>query len=174
METMIDDIRIYGDPVLRKVAEEITEFGEETQELSDRLIDSMFSNDKGIGLAAPQIGILKRMFVIDLSFGEEVDDILVMVNPEIVETEDEIAFEEGCLSVPEIYEMVTRPKWIKVKYQDVEGNELELENEDFLARVIQHELDHLDGILFIDHLGSLKRTLLTKKLRTLAKESRKA
>ncbi len=174
MENMIEEIRVYGDPVLRKTAEEITEITDEIRDLNERMIETMLEDDKGIGLAAPQVGVSKRMVVIDRSFGDEESDILTMINPEIIETEGEITFEEGCLSVPDIYESVTRPKRVKATYTDIDGNQQVIDNDDFLARVIQHEIDHLNGVLFVDRLNPVKRALLSKKLRTLAKESKKA
>ena len=127
--------------------------------------------DKGIGLAAPQVGISKKIIVIDRSFGEKVDDIMVLINPEIVDREGSCSIEEGCLSVPGIYEDVVRPENIRVSYQDIDGNEYEMDAESMLARVIQHESDHLDGILFVDRLSTVKRTLHAKTLRAMAKEN---
>ena len=169
MTDEIDKIRIYGDPVLRKPSEKVTEFDGSLAKLEDRLVESMFSYESGIGLSAPQIGESRKILVIDLSFGENTGKILTMVNPEIVETEGECTLEEGCLSVPGIFETVVRPVKIFARYQDIDGNEREIETGDFLARVIQHEADHLEGILFVDRLSTIKRKLLSKKLRTLAK-----
>ena len=169
MTDEIDKIRIYGDPVLRKPSEKVTEFDDSLVELEDRLVESMFFHENGIGLSAPQIGESRKILVIDLSFGENTGKILTMVNPEIVETEGECTLEEGCLSVPGIFETVVRPVKIFARYQDIDGKEREIETGDFLARVIQHEADHLEGILFVDRLSTLKRKLLSKKLRTLAK-----
>jgi len=166
----IDKIRIYGDPVLKKNGTEITEFDRNVIELADRLVESMFYNQNGIGLAAPQIGESRRMLVIDQSFGEEFDNILTMVNPEILESEGENTLEEGCLSVPGIFEQVVRPAKIFARYQDLDGNVKEIESDDFLARVIQHEVDHLNGILFVDRLSTVQRKLISKKLKALAKE----
>lgn len=170
MNDTIDSIRIYGDPVLRKESEEIAEFDDSVAELEERLVDSMFSHENGIGLSAPQIGVSKRMLVIDTSFGENFDSILTMVNPVILEADGEATLEEGCLSVPGIYEPVTRYARVVVKYRDIEGGEHTIERDDFLARVIQHEMDHLNGILFVDRLSTVRRTLLGKKLRSLAHE----
>lgn len=170
MSDTIEKIRIYGDPVLRKVSGEVTEFNGELAELEEKLIDAMFAHSNGIGLSAPQIGVSKQMLVIDTSFGEEYDKIFTMVNPVIVSTEGEITIEEGCLSIPGIYEPVTRPSKIFVRYRDMDGNEREIENDDYLARVIQHEADHLNGVLFVDRIGTVRRTLLSKKLKTLTKE----
>jgi len=170
MEDTIEKIRIYGDPVLRKISDEVTGFDDDLREIEDRLIDTMFSYRNGIGLSAPQIGISKRVLVIDQSFGEEYDNILTMVNTEIIESAGEITVEEGCLSVPEIYEPVTRPGKIVARYRDIDGEMHEIENDEFLARVIQHELDHLNGILFVDRINQVRRKLLSKRLRTLSKE----
>lgn len=164
----IEKIRIYGDPVLRIPTEEITEFDGTVFRLADRLVESMYSNQNGIGLSAPQIGESLQILVIDRSFGEKFDDILTMVNPKILAAEGAITLEEGCLSVPGIYEPVERPLKIHVSYQDLDGNEHEIESDDFLARVIQHEIDHLDGVLFVDRLSTVRRKLLSKKLRSLA------
>ena len=170
MTDEIDKIRIYGDPVLRKPSEKVTEFDSSLVELEDRLVESMFFHENGIGLSAPQIGESRKILVIDLSFGENTGKIITMANPEIVETEGECTLEEGCLSVPGIFETVVRPVKIFARYQDIDGKEREIETGDFLARVIQHEADHLEGILFVDRLSTIKRKLLSKKLRTLAKE----
>jgi len=169
-EDTVDRIRIYGDPVLRKVSGEITDFGAVVEELENRLIDTMFSEENGIGLSAPQIGVSKRILVIDMSFGERFDDILTMINPEILDSAGESTVEEGCLSVPGIYEPVTRPSSIRARYRDIHGEVQEIEDDGFLARVIQHEVDHLNGILFVDRLGTVKRTMLAKKLKSLARE----
>jgi len=169
MTDEIDKIRIYGDPVLRKPSEKVTEFDSSLVELEDRLVESMFFHENGIGLSAPQVGESRKILVIDLSFGENTGKILTMVNPEIVESEGECTLEEGCLSVPGIFETVARPVKIFARYQDIDGNEREIETGDFLARVIQHEADHLEGILFVDRLSTIKRKLLSKKLRTLSK-----
>ena len=162
-------IRICGDPVLREQSRAVESFDEKLSDFAGHLIKAM-REDSGLGIAAPQIGILDRVVAIDRSFGENYNSILTMVNPEIVEADGEVTLEEGCLSVPGIFEPVTRPARIFARYRDVDGNEHEIESDDFLARVIQHETDHLNGILFVDRLSTIKRTMLTKKLRTLANE----
>ncbi|MBT4482943.1 MAG: peptide deformylase [Candidatus Latescibacteria bacterium] len=170
MSDEIERIRIYGDPVLRKKAEEVTEFDGNLEDLANCMTETMFANESGIALAAPQIGVSRRVEIIDLTFGKEFDNVLTLVNPEILETGDEEVIEEGCLSFPGIFEDIVRPKKIHVRYQDLNGDVKELETDTFLSRVIQHETDHLDGILFVDRLSSVKRAMLDKKLRILAKE----
>ena len=172
MTDNVEKVRIYGDPVLRKRAEEIITFDNSLRELADRMVEILYREKNGVGLAGLQVGVSRRISVIDLSFGEEVDNILTLINPEILETGGEDIMEEGCLSVPGIYEDVVRAAKILARYQDLDGKEHEIEAEGFLARVIQHETDHLDGILFVDRLSPLKRRLLSKKLRTLAKEGK--
>ncbi|MHB9029563.1 MAG: peptide deformylase [Candidatus Latescibacterota bacterium] len=157
----------YGSAVLKKQAEAVTEFNGELRDFVNRMIDTLYE-ENGVGLAAPQVGVSRRIVVIDLSFGEEVERILPMINPEILSAEGECSLEEGCLSIPGIYEDVVRPERVRVRYRDPEGRTLEMEADGFLARVIQHESDHLDGILFVDRLGAVKRTFLAKALREIA------
>lgn len=157
----------YGSSVLRKQAEPVTEFDDDLREFTARMVDTLYEQN-GFGLAAPQVGVSKRLAVIDLSMGDEVDNILVLINPDIYFTEGECAFEEGCLSIPGIYESVVRPEKIRVRFQNLDGKPVEIEADDLLARVIQHETDHLDGILFVDRLGTVKRTMLTKTLRDIS------
>ena len=136
------------------------------------MIDTMYM-DNGIGLAAPQVGISKKIIVVDPTFGDDENSLRDMINPEIIETEKECELEEGCLSIPGVFEMVTRPEKITVKYHDVDGEEHRLEADGLLARVIQHEIDHLEGILFIDRLSTVKRNLLSKTLREIEEEGNK-
>ncbi len=171
MSDNIEVVRIYGDTVLKKHAEEITEFDSTLHDIGDCMVRTMYAKD-GIGLSGPQIGLSRRIAVIDLSFGNEVDNILIMVNPEILETDGESNLEEGCLSIPGIYEELVRPEKIVVRYHDLYGEVHEIEADSLLARIIQHEADHFDGILFVDRLGTLKRRLLSKKLRLLVKEGK--
>lgn len=142
----IRNIRKNGDPVLRKVSKVVTNFEDRTQILIDDMIETM-NEAKGVGLAAPQVGILKRIVVIDIGEGP-----IVLVNPEIVEAKGEINEKEGCLSVPGKEGNVVRPEYVKVKAQDRRGNAIELEGEELLARAFCHEIDHLNGILYIDKL----------------------
>lgn len=169
-------VRIYGDPVLREVGDPITDFGPELEQLARDMVEVMIDDD-GIGLAAQQIGLKKQFLVIGLP-GENEDDprrILAMANSEILEeSEDEVTMEEGCLSLPDINEEVDRPERVKVRFQDLQGEEKTIELDGMLARVFQHEYDHTIGVLFIDHITPLKRSMLRGKLKELEKESRQA
>ena len=162
-------VRIYGDPVLRKNTDIVIQFDKNTSDFVNNMIETMYEGN-GIGLAAPQVGILEKIVVIDTSFGETTDSAIQLINPEIVETEGECILEEGCLSIPGVYEEVVRPEKIWVKYFDINGNEQNTDADGLLARVIQHELDHLDGVLFVDRLSTVKRNLLAKTLRAMAME----
>lgn len=142
----IRNIRKDGDPVLRKVSKVVTNFEDRTQILIDDMIETM-NEAKGVGLAAPQVGILKRIVVVDIGEGP-----IVLVNPEIVEAKGEINEKEGCLSIPGKEGNVVRPEYVKVKAQDRRGNAIELEGKELLARAFCHEIDHLNGILYIDKL----------------------
>ena len=167
---MVHEVRIYGDPVLREVTEVVTEFDKALCDLVDNMIETMYE-DNGIGLAAPQVGISKKIAVIDLSFGEEIGNIMTLINPEILNTGGSCSLEEGCLSVPGIFEEILRPDSIRVKYRDIKGNKVEKDVDGLLARIIQHESDHLEGVLFVDRLSTVKRNLLAKTLHSLANES---
>jgi peptide deformylase len=162
-------IHIVPDPVLRKVARAITPADmEEVRALIPAMFATMYEAP-GIGLAAPQIGRLLRLVVIDLA-PEKVPAPIVLINPEVVATSEEmVTAEEGCLSVPEQYAEVTRPAWVKVRYLDEHGNKKEIEGEGLLAACLQHEIDHLNGVLFVDYLSALKRNML---LRRLAKDQK--
>jgi len=161
------EIRVYGDPVLRKVAEPIADLDEEIQNLAERMLHTMYNAD-GVGLAAPQVGVLKRLFVVGLPNGEE----LIIVNPEIREKEGEIVDEEGCLSIPGLRAQVARAGRVFLVGFDLEGRELEIEADGLLARIFQHEIDHLNGVLFIDRLSPARRALIAKKLRSIAERGR--
>jgi len=165
---MILRIRKYGDPVLETKAEPVTEFNEELKQLAADMFETMYAN-KGIGLAAPQVGVSKRLTVLDHSAGEDESAKLVLVNPEILVKEGVQIGEEGCLSIPGFREDVKRAYRVRVRAQDLEGNFFETEGEELLARAIQHEIDHLDGILFLQHLSLLKRDLIKRKIRKLVK-----
>lgn len=154
----------FGHPVLHQKAAPVAEINEEIVSLARDMVETMHLAP-GIGLAAPQVGVSQRLITVDLSVGEKPEELIIMVNPEILETEGEITEEEGCLSVPEIREKVTRPARVLVRGIDLSGKEVELEARDILARVFCHELDHLEGKLFLDRLSPLKRSLLQKKLR---------
>jgi peptide deformylase len=168
-QTTIYTIVKYGDPVLETPAQPIEEFGtSELRELVESMFESMYAA-KGLGLAAPQIGISRRLAVIDTSAGQDPAARLVLINPEIVEKNGRQVGEEGCLSIPGFREDVKRALKIRLRAQDVEGGFFEIGGEELLARAMQHELDHLNGILFINHVSPLKRDLIKRKIRKLAK-----
>lgn len=161
-------IVIYGDQILREKAEPVEKIDEETKALVSDLIDTL-KEASGLGLAAPQIGASKRVFIVDLSPLELTESLRIFINPVITAAEDMILLEEGCLSFPGLYQKIERPENIKIKAIDLDGNEFELEASGMLARAIQHEYDHLDGRLFIDHVSALSRTLIKGKLNKLKK-----
>ena len=166
---MIYPIVKFGDPVLETPAADITEF--DTPDLH-KLIEDMFESmyaARGVGLAAPQIGISKRIAVIDCSNGENPDEKIVIVNPEIIRVEGTQSGEEGCLSVPGFRENVSRGKKVTVRAQNAKGEWFERTGEDLLARAFLHETDHLNGRLYISHISVLKRDLIKRKIRKLAK-----
>ena len=163
---MIYPIMKYPDPVLAQKAAPVTVFDKELETLADDMFTSMYAAE-GIGLAAPQIGILKRITVIDTSFGKDADEKLVLVNPEIVANEGRRTEEEGCLSLPDIRDKVTRHAIVTVRAQDVHGDWFEVDGEDLLSRAMQHEMDHLDGVLFIDRLSRLKKDLTIRRIKKL-------
>jgi peptide deformylase len=165
---MLREIVKYPEPVLERPGEPVTEFNDELQMLVDDMFESMYAA-KGIGLAAPQIGLSKRLTVIDLSFKERPEDKIVLVNPKIISREGKQYEEEGCLSLPEIREKVSRAAKVRVRAQNVKGEWLEIEGEELLARAFQHEIDHLDGILFIRRLSALKRDLILRRIRKMQK-----
>ncbi len=161
----------YPDQVLREETKTITTFDSDLKQLVDDMVETMY-DAPGIGLAAPQIGESLKLIVVDISKDREDEhEFMAMVNPEIVEHEGSQLDEEGCLSVPELTAKVKRFQKITVTFQDLEGNEQKLETEDRFAVVLQHEIDHLNGILFIDHLSSLKRNLYKKKVKKLLAHS---
>lgn len=154
----------YPEPVLRQKAKTIESFDDDLKTLTEDMAETMY-DAPGIGLAAPQIGESIRLIVVDISKKEEEQEYMTLVNPEIIEKEGEQIDEEGCLSVAELTSKVKRFKKIRVRYQDLSGKEFELETEDRFAVVLQHEIDHLNGILFLDHLSSLKKNLYKKKVK---------
>jgi peptide deformylase len=165
---MLREIVKYPDPILERPGEPVTEFDDELRKLVDDMFESMYAA-KGIGLAAPQIGLSKRITVIDLSFQKNPEEKIVLINPEIVFREGKQYEEEGCLSLPEIREKVSRAAKVKVRAQDVKGEWFELDGEELLARAFQHEIDHLDGILFFRRVSALKRDLMLRKIRKMQK-----
>jgi peptide deformylase len=158
----------YPDPVLSRKGAAVTEFGPDLAQFVQEMWASMYAAH-GIGLAAPQIGVSRRITVIDVSFKERPAEKLVLINPEIIERQGKQFEEEGCLSLPEIREKVQRAARVKVRAQDVNGEFFEAEGDELLARAIQHEIDHLDGVLFIDRLSPLKRDLVKRRIRKLQK-----
>jgi peptide deformylase len=164
----LHDVVKYPDPILAKKGERVTEFNAELAQFVDEMFDSMYAA-QGIGLAAPQIAVSKQITVIDISFKENPDDKLVLINPEIIESEGSLYEEEGCLSLPDINEKVKRAAWVKVRAQNVKGEFFEVEGEELLSRALQHEIDHLHGVLFIDRLSRLKRDLILRRIKKLQK-----
>lgn len=165
---MLREIVKYPDPVLERPGEPVTEFDDELRKLVDDMFESMYAA-KGIGLAAPQVGISRRLTVIDLSFKEKQEDRIVLVNPEIIFREGKQYEEEGCLSLPEIREKVSRAAKVRVRAQNVKGEWFEIEGEELLSRAFQHEIDHLDGILFFRRMSALKRDLILRRIRKMQK-----
>ena len=165
---MIREIVTYPNPILQRPTEKITEFDDELRTLAADMFESMYKAI-GIGLAAPQIGISRRITVIDLSNKQTAEDKIVLINPEIIHREGKQNGEEGCLSLPDIRDKVTRAAKVTVKAQDLDGNWFEMEGTELLARAFQHEIDHLDGILFPWRLSALKRDLILRKIRKLQK-----
>jgi peptide deformylase len=164
---MIHPIVKFGNPVLEQEAEDVKEFG--TPEL-DKFLEDMFESmyaAKGVGLAAPQIGVGRKIAVIDVSNGEKPEDKLVLINPKIVKIEGKQEGEEGCLSIPGFREQVRRGKRVTVRAQNAKGEEFEMTGEDLLARAFLHETDHLYGRLYISHISALKRDLMKRKIKKM-------
>jgi peptide deformylase len=166
---MVQKILKYGESVLEQPAAEVTEF--DTPELHTLIADmweTMYAA-KGVGLAAPQIGVSKRISVIDVSVGEDESKKIVIINPEVISAEGKQTGEEGCLSIPGFREPVMRANQVRVRAQNEKGESVELSGEELLARAFLHEIDHLNGILFINHLSALKRDLIRRKIKKLQK-----
>ena len=162
------------DPRLKKVAQRVDAVDDEVRRLMDDMLETMYAAP-GVGLAAPQVGVLKRVLVADVARGDEPPQPIRMANPEIVAVSEEMSsYEEGCLSLPEHYADVKRPERIRVRYLDHENEIREQEMDGFLATCIQHEMDHLDGVLFVDHISALKRNMILRKLAKLKKTEAKA
>lgn len=157
-------IRKYPDPVLLSRCEAVEELDAELRDLAESMIETMYSA-QGIGLAANQVGESRRLLVVDVSGGSRPGQRIVAVNPEILEEKGAESGEEGCLSIPGIVAMVERPTWIRIRWRDLEGESVEREAEGLLARALCHEVDHLEGRTILDHVSSLKRSLLKKKIR---------
>ena len=153
----------YPDPLLDEPCPPVEEFGEDLRQLAADMVATMHAAP-GIGLAAPQVGRSERLTVIDLSSGSEPDELLVLVNPRVVEREGEVREEEGCLSFPDFMLIVPRPERVVVEAHDLDGKPLRIEAEELLARCLEHEIDHLDGVLFLDRVSTLKRDLARRKI----------
>jgi peptide deformylase len=168
---MILKILKYPDPVLSQPGEPVTEFNAELRQLVADMFETTYAS-QGIGLAAPQVGVSKRVAVIDLSMGKEPKDKLVLVNPEIIYSADKQYEEEGCLSFPDIREKVVRHAKVRVRAQDERGKWFEMDGEELLSRCLQHEIDHVDGILFLFRMSALKRNLNLRKIRKMQSEDK--
>ena len=159
----------FGADVLQKVSAPVENVTDSEIKLIQDMVETMYKAP-GVGLAAPQVGVSQRIMVTDTSAGEKEDKLLVILNPEIVSTDGEQYEEEGCLSIPGFTEAVRRPKKVVIQGVDIEGRELILEGSDLLARAFCHEMDHLNGVLFLDHLSFIKRDLIRRKIRKLVKQ----
>jgi peptide deformylase len=166
---MIYPIVKYGDPVLEKPGAPVTEFDDKLKTLVADMFESMYEA-QGVGLAAPQIGISLRLSVIDTTFKEDPEARLVLANPEVIHVEGKQAGHEGCLSLPDFRESLARGQKVTIRAQDVNGNWYEKTGEGLLARAFQHEIDHLNGTLYIHHLSSLKRDMMKRKIRRLVRQ----
>ena len=165
---MILPILKYGSPELKQVSKPVDVFTEELEKISKTMIETLYGAP-GIGLASPQIGLNIRLVVIDISVGEEPDKLIVICNPEIISSEGKQKNDEGCLSIPEFTDSVVRPMKMSVKGHNLKGEEVRYEADGLLARAFSHEIDHLNGVLFIDRLSPLKRGLIKNKIKKLAK-----
>jgi len=157
-------IEKFGAVELDTRSSEIDAFPDELEDLAKDMVQTMYAAP-GVGLAAPQIGLNTRLMVIDITVGEDPNQLIIMANPVMLEQEGEQREEEGCLSVPGYVGVVRRPAWVKVRGQDLKGKEVTMEGAGLLARAFCHEIDHLDGKLFIEHLGMLKRDLIKRKIK---------
>jgi len=166
----IKPLIILPDPLLRQVSKPVERVDDSLRRLADDMLETMY-DAPGIGLAAIQIGLPLRLLVIDLAKEDDEPAPHVFVNPEILDSSDERSvYEEGCLSIPEYYAEVERPASVRVKYVDRDGREQEMMAEGLMATCLQHEIDHLNGVLFIDHISKLKRDMVMRKFRKLARE----
>jgi peptide deformylase len=166
---MILKIVKYPEPVLSQPGEPVTEFNNELRKLVADMFETTYAS-QGIGLAAPQVGVSKRLTVIDVSMGKDPKDRLVLVNPEIISSDGKLYEEEGCLSFPDIREKIVRAAKVRIRAQDENGKWFELDGEELLARCMQHEIDHLNGMLFIFRMSGLKRDLNLRKIRKMQRE----
>lgn len=159
-------IRLYGDSVLREKAKPVLEVDDAIRALAHEMLVTMY-REEGVGLAAPQVGELKRLIVVDPEPKEGEQRPLVLVNPAILDQQGQTVAEEGCLSFPDVYCDIARAERIRVQFLDLDGNDQVIEAEGWLARVIQHEIDHLDGVLFVDRMSRMQRQLLHNQLRKI-------
>ena len=159
----------YGDPILEKPTSAVKEFGTEFEQLTEDMFASMYAA-QGVGLAAPQIGMTLRVAVVDVTTGKNPEAKIVLANPEIIHAEGEVREEEGCLSIPGFRGYVMRPQFVTVRAQNAKGESFEIRGENLLARAFCHEIDHLNGILFLQHLSMLKRDLIRRKIKKLKKQ----
>ncbi|MBW2324741.1 MAG: peptide deformylase [Deltaproteobacteria bacterium] len=162
-------ILTYPDPFLKKEAGPIETVDEQIVTLANDMLETMY-NAPGVGLAAPQVGEDKRLVVIDVNQKEGGQDPLVLINPEVVDSDGEVVYEEGCLSVPDCLADIKRAERVRVRGLDLEGNPVDIEADDLLAIALQHEIDHLNGVLIIDRISPLKRELYRRKVRKALKE----
>jgi len=165
---MIYTVVKYGNEVLERPTPPVEKFDDELRKLTDDMFETMYAA-RGVGLAAPQIGISLRLAVVDVSSGKNAEARIVLANPQIIHAEGEQREEEGCLSLPSFRGNVLRPMYVTVRAQDATGQTFEMRGEQLLARAFCHEMDHLDGVLFIQHLSILKRDLIRRKIRKLRK-----
>jgi peptide deformylase len=165
---MLLPILKFGAPELKRVSVPVDVFNSELEKIAKNMVETMYGAP-GIGLAAPQVGLNIRLATVDLSVGEDKGRLITICNPEIISIEGEQKSEEGCLSIPEFTDTILRPKRIVVRGQDLHGDEIRIEAEGLLARCFSHEIDHLNGVLFIDHLSSVKKNLVRNKIKKLAK-----
>lgn len=167
----VRDLVIHPNPILRKKAETVVDFDKQLHQLLDDLAESMYFHN-GVGLAAPQIAVSQRVTVIDVERKDDKPKLIELVNPTIVELSDQIVEgDEGCLSFPGESEQVNRPQQVRVKAFDRHGKSFEIETQGLLSRALQHEIDHLDGVLFIDKLSRIKRGLIDRRMKKLAKKN---
>ena len=168
---MILKILKYPEPVLSQPGEPVSEFDDKLRKLAADMFETTYDS-KGIGLAAPQVGVSKRLTVIDLSMGKDPKDRLVLVNPEIVFRDGKVYDEEGCLSFPDIREKVVRAAKVRIRAQNEHGKWFEMDADDLLSRCMQHEIDHVDGMLFIFRMSALKRDLNLRKIRKMQRDGK--
>ena len=166
---MVREILIWPDPILKQKARPVAKVDDKVRALVKDMFETMYAAE-GVGLAAPQVGVLQRVIVLDTSPSQEGAKPLAMINPEIIGMEGETTYEEGCLSIPGESEEVDRAARVTVKYLDVDGQEQSLACDALLAIAVQHEVDHLDGIVYVDHVSTLKRELIRKRMKRLKSE----